>query len=92
MREAALGAKADVDASSYKASLAARLCHVDGVLEADQVRLRLVDRDGDLPSLQLELSGEEVGDVACSDVTCQMECPQDKGVGFPVPHIVLETK
>lgn len=92
VRQATPGAEVDVDASSCEVSLAASLRRMGSVLEADQVGLQLVELDGDLSSLQLELSSEEVRDVACTGVARQMERPQDEGAGFPVPRIVLEVE
>lgn len=60
-----------------EASVAACLCRVCGVLEANKVRLRLVDCDGDLPRLPAELSGDEVGDVPYSGMWRQVERPRD---------------
>jgi hypothetical protein len=57
--QTAPASEADVDAPASEAPLVASRRSVVGVLEPDNVRLRLVECDGDVLGLKAELVGQE---------------------------------
>jgi hypothetical protein len=88
--EAAPWPQADVDAATREAPLVLGRGGVRGVLEPDDVQFWLMERDGDIPRLDVEFADDEGLDVPSSSVSRKMQCPRNKGARFLVACVACD--
>lgn len=78
MGEAAPSAQENIDAPAREAASPSCLCRILRAFESHEVRLWLVNGDGEVAALQSELPGEQIRDVPCSCIPGQMHGTGDQ--------------